>query len=425
MILFICLWSFSSRQLAWCHSLLSSAAQPPGECPSSLFLSCPDLKGGLHRLHQRRASAVHTFIGRPFVPLRMRDAQTTPVLPEVSRRISNFDGAAEPPQSGIPCPPVFPNGGPKIYTKFVSECEMPTDHGVFRLRSYQHIAPDKQFDIVVMISGDLKGRMDVPVRVHDQCMTSEALGSKRCDCKDQLDMAMEYVGRNNGAVIYLQQEGRGIGLANKIGEASTHTEREGKQGGSLCRVLCGVIRCAAAYALQDRGMDTVDANRHLGFEDDTRSYESVPFILRDIGVESILLMTNNPRKVRHLTQLGVNIEGIIPLRVRYRHRHRHPSSPRQTHIHLRHVCVCVSGVAQRLQSEVPGDQVSADDARAASGGLGGSPVPDQKGQARHRRGAGPRRGGHPTQQTQQPQVTTRRQRGQAAEQPPRARTRRR
>ncbi|CEM38204.1 unnamed protein product [Vitrella brassicaformis CCMP3155] len=288
-ILFICLWSFSSRQLAWCHSLLSSAAQPPGECPSSLFLSCPDLKGGLHRLHQRRASAVHNFIGRPFVPLRMRDAHTTPVLPEVSRRISNFDGAAEPPQSGIPCPPpaVFPNGGPKIYTKFVSECEMPTDHGVFRLRSYQHIAPDKQFDIVVMINGDLKGGMDVPVRVHDQCMTSEALGSKRCDCKDQLDMAMEYVGRNNGAVIYLQQEGRGIGLANKI----------------------------AAYALQDRGMDTVDANRHLGFEDDTRSYESVPFILRDIGVESIVLMTNNPRKVKHLIQLGVNIEGIIPLRV--------------------------------------------------------------------------------------------------------------
>jgi GTP cyclohydrolase II len=121
----------------------------------------------------------------------------------------------------------------------------------------------KQVEPVVMSSGELGGSRDVLVRVHDQCMTSEVLGSRRCDCKEQLDLAVDRIAAEDGVVIYLPQEGRGIGLANKI----------------------------AAYALQDRGFDTVDANLHLGFEGDERSYDCVPHILQASGpVASIIVL---------------------------------------------------------------------------------------------------------------------------------------
>ena len=107
----------------------------------------------------------------------------------------------------------------------------------------------------------------------------------RCDCKEQLKMALEYIRENGGAVIYLQQEGRGIGLANKV----------------------------AAYALQDIGLDTVDANTHLGFPEDARQYGVVPSLLADMGIDSIRLMTNNPRKTERLTALGVDVEGTVPM----------------------------------------------------------------------------------------------------------------
>jgi GTP cyclohydrolase II len=106
-----------------------------------------------------------------------------------------------------------------------------------------------------------------------------------CDCKEQLNMAMEYVQRHGGAVIYLQQEGRGIGLANKV----------------------------AAYELQDHGLDTVDANLQLGFPDDARQYGVLPSILQDMGIRSIRLMTNNPRKIQRLTALGITIVDTIPI----------------------------------------------------------------------------------------------------------------
>lgn len=107
----------------------------------------------------------------------------------------------------------------------------------------------------------------------------------RCDCKEQLKMSLEYINENGGAIIYLQQEGRGIGLANKV----------------------------AAYALQDVGMDTVDANIHLGFPEDCRQYGVVPSILKDMGIDSIRLITNNPRKVSRLRALDVNVEETIPM----------------------------------------------------------------------------------------------------------------
>jgi GTP cyclohydrolase II len=181
-------------------------------------------------------------------------------------------------------------------TDFIAECKLPTEKGDFRLRSYRYkgaklvlrngerVLEWIEMEPVVVVHGDLKGKKNVVVRVHDQCFTSEVLGSQRCDCKEQLDMALMHILQSEGAVIYMPQEGRGIGLANKI----------------------------AAYELQDSGLDTVDANRHLGFDDDERSYSCVPFILQDIGVQSVQLITNNPYKIKQLRESGVNIDSIKP-----------------------------------------------------------------------------------------------------------------
>ncbi len=169
-------------------------------------------------------------------------------------------------------------------TEFVASCTIPTEMGMFDLRSYKHTG-SRFHEPVVVYKGNFKGKDGVVVRVHDQCVTSEVLGSLRCDCKEQLDASLKYIHKHGGAVIYLQQEGRGIGIAHKV----------------------------AAYALQDTGMDTVDANRHLGFEDDERTYECVPAILQDLGIQSVRLMTNNPYKTEWLKALGVKIVGCLPM----------------------------------------------------------------------------------------------------------------
>ena len=168
--------------------------------------------------------------------------------------------------------------------EFVSETLLPTRAGSFRVRAYRD--PVSGTEPIAIIEGDVTQGESVPVRVHDECFTSEVLGSLKCDCADQLQFAMDYLHRHGrGVVIYLRQEGRGIGLANKI----------------------------AAYALQEQGHDTVDANRMLGFPDDSRSYDAAAAILRDLAVQSIRVMTNNPRKVRKLEDLGVEIVGRIPV----------------------------------------------------------------------------------------------------------------
>ena len=172
-------------------------------------------------------------------------------------------------------------------TEFIAETKLPTGSGFYRLRGYRHsVDGGVPSEPVAICFGDIEGREKVPVRVHDACFTSEVLGSLKCDCKQQLQLAMEYIQENDGMVIYLHQEGRGIGLANKI----------------------------AAYALQDtQGLDTVDANRALGLPDDVREYTAVANILEDMGIRSIQLMTNNPRKVATLERLGVKIEGRLSL----------------------------------------------------------------------------------------------------------------
>ena len=172
-------------------------------------------------------------------------------------------------------------------TQFIAETKLPTDKGFYRLRGYRHRGPKTHVitEPTCMIYGNVEGLENVPVRVHDACFTSEVLGSLKCDCKQQLDMALEYIRDNElGVVIYLEQEGRGIGLANKI----------------------------AAYKVQESGADTVDANRKLGLPDDIREYSAVRNIVDDLNIKSVALMTNNPRKINELEKEGVNVTSRIP-----------------------------------------------------------------------------------------------------------------
>jgi GTP cyclohydrolase II len=146
-----------------------------------------------------------------------------------------------------------------------------------------------------MVYGELAGREQVLARVHSECFTGEVLHSLKCDCRQQLDHALRAIADEGaGVVIYLRQEGRGIGLGNKI----------------------------RAYALQDQGADTVDANRLLGFEDDLRQYDAANAILRDLDVRSVRLMTNNPEKVEALRAEGTIVERV-PVRIEPGRENRH------------------------------------------------------------------------------------------------------
>jgi GTP cyclohydrolase II len=139
---------------------------------------------------------------------------------------------------------------------------------------------------VAIVKGDPFDQEDVPVRLHSECLTGDALGSLRCDCRDQLAASLSAIGKEEtGMVLYLRQEGRGIGLLNKL----------------------------RAYGLQDQGLDTVDANVALGFRDDERDYSVAAHMLGLLRVRSIRLMTNTPRKIEGLRALGVDVSGRIPL----------------------------------------------------------------------------------------------------------------
>jgi GTP cyclohydrolase II len=163
-----------------------------------------------------------------------------------------------------------------------AEAQIPTRYGALRL----HIFTDKRGkEHVAAVAGTVRDQRDVLCRIHSECLTSEIFASLKCDCRDQLETALTRIGAENGVVIYLRQEGRGIGLANKI----------------------------RAYALQNEGADTVDANRILGLPDDLRSYELAGRILQDLGVLSVRLMTNNPTKIQGLADAGVDVVRHEPL----------------------------------------------------------------------------------------------------------------
>ena len=163
---------------------------------------------------------------------------------------------------------------------------IPTQHGAFMLYYYRNSIDNKEH--IALVKGSVGGASDVPVRVHSECFTGDVLGSRRCDCRDQLHMSMSYIGSSDcGILIYLRQEGRGIGLLEKL----------------------------KAYNLQDQGLDTVDANIQLGHRADERSYNVAALILKDLDVKSLRLMTNNPAKISQLQELGIQVDGRVPVEV--------------------------------------------------------------------------------------------------------------
>ena len=163
-----------------------------------------------------------------------------------------------------------------LQVEIASAAELPTQFGDFRIYVFRNNHDQKEH--LAMVRGDVFGANEVPTRLHSECLTGDVFGSRRCDCREQLELAMRTIGQQPcGVVLYLRQEGRGIGLTNKI----------------------------KAYRLQEQGLDTVEANQALGFHDDEREYHIAAAMLRLLGVRSIELMTNNPNKLKQLEDLGV------------------------------------------------------------------------------------------------------------------------
>ncbi len=182
-----------------------------------------------------------------------------------------------PPQHGLKSAPA------PAHVEIAGTADLPSQFGDFRVYVFSNDRDSKEH--LAMVHGEVFGAHDVPTRVHSECLTGDVLGSLRCDCRPQLERALGAVGAlPRGLVLYMRQEGRGIGLTNKI----------------------------RAYRLQEQGMDTLEANVALGFGEDEREYGVAAAMLRTLGVRSITLMTNNPHKVDGLRAEGIVVRSRIP-----------------------------------------------------------------------------------------------------------------
>ena len=160
---------------------------------------------------------------------------------------------------------------------FVAKADVPSLFGHFTVYGFLEKATGKEH--LAVVAGDIDSRKRINVRIHSECLTGEVLGSLKCDCRQQLESALRYIGEHGGMVLYLRQEGRGIGLLNKL----------------------------KAYALQEQGHDTVEANHLLGFADDLRTYTSAIEMLRFFGIRKVRLLTNNPKKILALEDAGIEV----------------------------------------------------------------------------------------------------------------------
>jgi GTP cyclohydrolase II len=174
-------------------------------------------------------------------------------------------------------------GKDNVCVRIVAMAELPSRFGDFHIVAFENNRDGKEH--VAITHGDVVGAVDVPVRLHSECLTGDVMGSLRCDCRDQLEASLRMIGKmDKGIVLYLRQEGRGIGLINKI----------------------------RAYSLQDGGLDTVQANLALGFRDDERDYAVAAHMLTSLNIQSVRLITNNPKKIQQLTDYGIKVTDRIP-----------------------------------------------------------------------------------------------------------------
>jgi GTP cyclohydrolase II len=173
-----------------------------------------------------------------------------------------------------------------VSVEVFARAALPTRHGNFEIVAFRNSKDG--LDHVAIVKGNVVGREAVPVRMHSECLTGDVFGSLKCDCRDQLEAAIATVAATEcGVILYLRQEGRGIGLANKV----------------------------KAYSLQERGLDTVEANRHLGFDDDLREYDVAAGMLQLLGIASVDLITNNPRKLSGIRDHGVTVVARTPIQL--------------------------------------------------------------------------------------------------------------
>lgn len=175
------------------------------------------------------------------------------------------------------------NSQSSVRVERYSECRLPTEYGAFQVIAYREQGNPNEH--LAIVRGDVEGAREVLCRAHSECFTGEILHSLKCDCREQLDLALRRIAEaGTGVVLYLRQEGRGIGLGDKL----------------------------RAYHMQQKGYDTVDANRVLGFDDDLRRYHMAAAMLEDLGVRSVQLMTNNPSKVEQLRAEGIQVVRRVP-----------------------------------------------------------------------------------------------------------------